>query len=104
MKIPEIDLYLIAPEIIITAFGFLVLLVDVFFPKKERKGYLGILSLIGIVIAFLYTLPQMGSVKSGFAGMFISDGYALFFKMVFLLIAFLTVLTSIGYTRREGIE
>ena len=38
MKIPEIDLYLIAPEIIITVFGFLVLLVDVFSPKEERKG------------------------------------------------------------------
>ncbi len=104
MKIPEIDLYLIAPEIIITLFGFLVLLIDVFLPKKGGKGYLGILSLIGIVIAFFYTLPQIGSVKSGFTGMFISDGYALFFKLTFLMIAFLTVLISMGYTRREGIE
>jgi NADH-quinone oxidoreductase subunit N len=104
MKIPEIDLYLIAPEIIITAFGFLVLLLDVFLPKGERKGYLGVISLIGIFFAFLYTLPQMGSARSGFDGMFISDGYALFFKITFLIIAFLTVLISIGYTRREGIE
>src|SRR5512139_2132765 len=104
MKIPEIDLYLIAPEIIITAFGFLVLLLDVFLPKGERKGYLGVLSLIGIFFAFLYTWPQIGSVKSGFEGMFISDGYALFFKITFLIIAFLTVLISIGYTHREGIE
>src|SRR5512136_591871 len=103
MKIPEIDLYLIAPEIIITVFGFLVLLVDVFLPKEERKGYLGIISLIGIVVAFLFTLPQMGSVKSGFEGMFISDGFALFFKITFLIIAFLTVLISMGYTQREGI-
>jgi NADH-quinone oxidoreductase subunit N len=103
MKIPEIDLYLIAPEIIITIFGFLVLLVDVFSPKGEKKGYLGVISLIGIVLAFLYTLPQMGSVKSGFEGMFISDGYALFFKITFLIIAFLTVLISIGYIQREGI-
>jgi NADH-quinone oxidoreductase subunit N len=103
MKIPEIDLYLIAPEIIITAFGFLVLLVDVFLPKEERKGYLGIISLVGIVVAFLFTLSQMGDVKSGFEGMFISDGYALFFKITFLIIAFLTVLISIGYTQREGI-
>ena len=104
MKIPEIDLCLIAPEIIITAFGFLVLLLDVFLPKRVRKGYLGVISLIGIFAAFLYTLPQMGSVKSGFEGMFISDGFALFFKITFLIIAFLTVLISIGYTQREGIE
>ena len=103
MKIPEIDFYLIAPEMIITAFGFLVLLVDVFLPKGERKGHLGIISLIGIVIAFFYTLPQIGSVKSGFEGMFVSDGYALFFKILFLIIAFLTILISMGYTQREGI-
>ena len=102
MKIPEIDLFLIAPEIVITIFGFLVLLVDVFLPKKENKDYLGVISLIGIFIAFLYTLPQIGSVKSGFGGMFISDGFALFFKVTFLIIAFLTVLISIGYTKREG--
>lgn len=104
MKIPEIDLYLIAPEMIITLFGFFILMIDVFLPKRERKGYLGILSLIGIAIAFFYTLPQIGTVKSGFGGMFISDGYALFFKITFLIIAFLTILISMGYTQREKIE
>ena len=104
MKIPEIDLYLVAPEIVITAFGFLVLLVDVFSPKKEGKGYLGTISLIGIVIAFLYTLPLIGSSQSGFGGMFTSDGYAVFFKITFLIIAFLTVLISMGYAHREEIE
>jgi NADH-quinone oxidoreductase subunit N len=104
MKIPEIDLCLIAPEMIIAGFGLLVLLVDVFSPKGSKKGFLGVLSLIGIVIAFFFTLPQMGSVKSGFGDMFISDGYALFFKLIFLIISFLTVLISIGFTQREGIE
>jgi NADH-quinone oxidoreductase subunit N len=103
MKIPEIDLYLIAPEIIIAAFGFLVLLVDVFAPKVEKKGYLGVLSLIGVVIAFFYTLPLVGSDKTGFEGMFTSDGFAIFFKITILIIAFLTVLISMGYASREGI-
>jgi len=103
MKIPEIDFYLILPEIIVTAFGFLVLLVDVFSPKEGRKDYLGVLSLIGVVIAFVFTLTQIGSVKSGFEGMFISDGYALFFKITFLIITFLTILISMGYAQREGI-
>jgi NADH-quinone oxidoreductase subunit N len=104
MKLPEIDLYLIAPEIVITIFGFLVLMVDVFSPKKERKGYLGVISLIGILIAFFYTLPFVGSADSGFEGMFTADGYAVFFKVTFLIIAFLTVLISIGYAHREGID
>ena len=104
MKIPEIELYLIAPEIVITVFGLLVLLVDVFSPKGGKKDYLGWLSLIGVIIAFFYTLPLIGSVKAGFTGMFISDGYAVFFKILFLIIAFLTILISIGFIKREGIE
>ncbi len=103
MKIPEIDLYLIAPEIIVTAFGFLVLLIDVFLPKKENKDYLGWISIIGIILAGVLTVKQMGSVKPGFEGMFISDGYSLFFKITFLIIALLTVLISMGYAQREGI-
>ncbi|HSB05171.1 MAG TPA: NADH-quinone oxidoreductase subunit N [Thermodesulfobacteriota bacterium] len=104
MKPPEIDLHLIAPEIILTVFGFLVLLLDVFSSKEGKKGYLGILSLIGIVIAFLFTLPLMGSDQTGFGGMFISDGFTLFFKILFLIIAFLTILISMGYAHREGME
>ena len=103
MKLPEIDLYLIAPEIVITSFGLLVLLVDVFAPKGEKKGYLGVLSLIGVVIAFFYTLPLLGSAKTGFEGMFTSDGFAVFFKITILIIAFLTILISMGYASREGI-
>ncbi len=104
MKLPEINLYLIAPEIILTVFGFLVLLLDVFSAKEGKKGYLGILSLIGVVIAFFFTLPLMGSTQTGFEGMFISDGFTLFFKVLFLIIAFLTLLISMGYAHREGIE
>jgi len=103
MKLPDIDLYLIAPEIIITVFGFLVLLVDVFAPKGEKKGYLGVLSLIGVAIAFFYTLPLVGTGKTGFVEMFAADGFAIFFKITILIIAFLTLLISIGYAPREGI-
>jgi NADH-quinone oxidoreductase subunit N len=107
MKLPEIDLYLITPEIVITAFGFLVLMIDVFSPKKEEgKKDLGYFSLLGVILAFVFVLLQTlgGSAISGYAGMFISDGFALFFKIIFLIIAFLTILISMGYTRREGIE
>ncbi|MDO9123366.1 MAG: NADH-quinone oxidoreductase subunit N, partial [Deltaproteobacteria bacterium] len=77
--------------------------VDVFAPKVEKKGYLGVLSLIGVVIAFFYTLPLVGSDKTGFEGMFTSDGFAIFFKITILIIAFLTLLISMGYASREGI-
>ena len=46
----------------------------------------------------------MASTQTGFEGMFISDGFTLFFKVLFLIIAFLTLLISMGYAHREGIE
>jgi len=106
MKLPEIDLYLIAPEIVITAFGFLVLMIDVFSPKEGGKKSLGYFGLLGVILASVFVLSQIltGFTKTGYEGMFISDGFALFFKLIFLIIAFLTILISMGYTRREGIE
>ena len=38
MKIPEIDLYLIAPEIIITAFGLFGASVRRLFTQRREKG------------------------------------------------------------------
>jgi len=84
MKPPEIDLHLIAPEIILTVFGFLVLLLDVFLSQgKGKRATLEFLSLIGVVNRFLFTLSLMGSTQAGFEGMFISDGFTLFFKILF---------------------
>ena len=60
MKIPEIDLYLIAPEIIITVFRVFGASDRRLLAQRREEGVLGVISLIGIVFAFLYTLPQMG--------------------------------------------
>jgi len=106
MKLPEIDLTLIAPELVVTACGFLVLLLGVFLPGERKKGLLGVISLIGVAAAFFFTLPlfSSGSALTGFEGMFASDGIALFFKILFFIVAFLTILISTGYASREGIE
>ena len=104
MKIPEIDLCLIAPEMIITAFGLLALLVGVFSRNGGRTKSVDTLSLIGVILALVVTVTMRGVPRSGFEGMVISDGFAVFFKVVFLIIAILTILISMAYTRREGIE
>ena len=45
--------------------------------------------------------PQGGSI---FGGMFLADGYAAFFKVLFLIAAALTVLISLRYLDDEGIQ
>ncbi len=51
-----------------------------------------------------FVIAQVGSTQTGFAGMYVADGYALFFKIIFLIASGLTILISIGYAEREGIE
>jgi len=104
MKPPEVSLSAIAPEIVLTVTALLVLLLEVFSKRKDNKGYLAVLSAIGVVVAFFFTLPLIGTGTWAFGGMFTNDGYALFFMVVFLIIAFLTILISMGYAHREGIE
>ncbi len=104
ITVPQINFSIIAPELIISAFALVVLLLGVFFPRTGKNDYLGYVSLVGIVVAFLYTFPIMGTSQYAFNNMIAADGFGVFFKVIFLIIAFLTVLISIGYSRRVDID
>jgi NADH-quinone oxidoreductase subunit N len=100
----QIDFRIIMPEMILAAFGILVLLVNVFSsPGNEKKDRLGYVSLFGVILALIFTGPLSGKVQYGFSGMVVADNFAVFFKMVFGIICLLTVLISIGYTRQQEI-
>ncbi len=79
------------PEIIMAASALLVLLVELVVRKKETVGLLSIVS----VAVVAYYIPQ--SFGKAFGGMFISDGYSVFFKFIFLINLILTVLLSMRY-------
>ncbi len=104
MKLPEINLYLIAPEIILTAFGFLVLLLDVFSAKEGEKGLPWDSQPDRYRDRLLFHPPSDGLHQTSFEGMFISDGFTLFFKVLFLIIAFLTLLISMGYAHGKELS
>lgn len=103
ISIPEISFSIIAPELILSAFGLAILLLGAFFPGKRRNDHLGYVSLAGIVVAFFFTLPLMEMSQHAFSDMIAADGFGVFFKVIFLIIAFLTVLISIGYAQRVDI-
>jgi len=100
---PEINLSIIAPELIMSAFGLAILLLGAFLPGKGRNESLGYISLLGILLAFSFTLPLMGTSQHAFNNMIAADGFGVFFKVIFLIIAILTVLISMGYAQRVDI-
>ena len=73
-----------------------VILADLF---VERKGVLAVISLIGLAVAAFFSLALWGGAAVPFfGGRFAVDGYALFFKLLILGIAFLVILAAHDYT------
>ncbi len=96
------DFRTIGPEIVLAVFALLILLLGVFLRGQQRK-YTGYVALVGTVLAFVPLFPLIGSWSEGFFGMILADPFAIFFKALFLLVAFFTVLISLDYAEREGV-
>ncbi len=101
----QIDFKIIMPEIILAAFGILILLVSVFSSSKnDSRDHLGYIGLFGVILALISALPLFGKVQSGFSDMVVADSFAVFFKMVFGIICLLTILISVGYAKQQEIN
>lgn len=95
MNIPFPDLTPATPEIIMTIAATVLLILDLLF---KEKGVLAFLT-ISVAAVTLYTLPM--SAGETFGGMFISDTYSTYFKLIFLINIILTVLISLKYIKRQ---
>ncbi|MBI4689514.1 MAG: NADH-quinone oxidoreductase subunit N [Nitrospirae bacterium] len=92
------DLGPVLPEIVMTIMALLILMAELFIHRKETIAFLSIVTVAGVT----YTL--IGSIGTTFNGMFISDGYSLFFKLIFMLNVILTVLISVKYIAIEKVN
>ncbi|MEE8413335.1 MAG: NADH-quinone oxidoreductase subunit N [Dehalococcoidales bacterium] len=92
------NLGLFIPELILAATAIAVILLDLFI---ERKGALAVVSLIGLATAFAFTLfIPVNPPQAIFNGMLAVDGFAVFFKLLFLGIAGLIILSSQDYVSK----
>lgn len=96
-----INMSVIAPEMILSVVAMALLLINVFV-KGEQKGYLGYLSIAGILVALYSLTCAWGTPQEGFSGSVIQDNFAIFFKGIFLVSAALSILITDQYIQREG--
>lgn len=100
------DLLLIAPAVILTLCASVVLVMEVILPYRQTKlcAYFALsaigLSLISLAVLWRNSAPILP--LDGFYGMVRIDGLALFFQMIFLLGAALTVMISLRYLDVEA--
>lgn len=89
----------IMPEIILSIVAMVLLLVNVFV-KSEQKGYLAILSLIGVAFTLAVTVSGWGSPQDGFNGSVRQDDFAIFFKVIFLITTGMVLMITDQYLER----
>jgi len=109
----DLDFSLMIPELIIAASAVLVLLLDAFLqppgPSQHendpRDITLGV-SVLGVAVAAIWTITVLwgeGASRTSFAGLFVVDGFSLFFKEVVLIGAGLSLLLSDAWLRHHRI-
>ncbi|HEX8707383.1 MAG TPA: NADH-quinone oxidoreductase subunit N [Pyrinomonadaceae bacterium] len=110
------DLQLIAPEIILTVCACVVLVMEVVLPYRKSK-LTGYFALAGIGLAIISVLTLFHSISGtylpwrtegtlpdvyGFYQMVRIDGFAIIFKLIFLLAAGLSIAISMRFLDIEG--
>jgi NADH-quinone oxidoreductase subunit N len=101
--IPAVNWSVIGPELILSLMAMLLLLVNVL-AKKAAGGVIPYLSLAGVIIALFFCISLWGQSQYAFNRMVVQDNYSLFFKIIFLITAGLSILMSIRFLKREGFE
>src|SRR3954468_5034983 len=95
------DFYYILPELVITGGALIVLVADVLLPRERRAALAWItLAVIGATLASL--APFTSTHVEVAHGLLAVDRFAIFFKIVFLVAAAITVLMSIRYLAVES--
>jgi NADH-quinone oxidoreductase subunit N len=96
------NLYELAPELSLALLALVVMAVDLF---VRRRMVTVAVSLLGLIVPLAFVLVQQFSgqyvhPKTVFFGMLIVDQYALFFDVIFLIIAAVMILASYSYIAR----
>jgi NADH-quinone oxidoreductase subunit N len=102
--IPTIDYIRILPELVLGVFGIIVMMADPLIPQQGSKKPLGVLALIGTLVALLAIACQARypgisdpNVGTGFFGMVRVDSFSLFFHVLIALITMAVLLMSFEY-------
>jgi NADH-quinone oxidoreductase subunit N len=93
---PDINLALIAPELIVGVAGVVVMLVDAFARRGQRwvTGTLAIAALIAAAAASIWLWVEWQGARSAFNGMIVLDELRLSFTLIFVIVSILTILIA----------
>jgi NADH-quinone oxidoreductase subunit N len=100
---PLQDLYRIAPELVLCAFGMLVMFLAPIVPKA-RHGVLATISLLGAALALAATRYLAIYPGTAYSGLIRADSFSLFVHLIVIGVAVLAILGSTDYLKRENLD
>jgi NADH-quinone oxidoreductase subunit N len=102
--IPTVDYIRILPEIVLSIFGILVMMVDPVMPEHSSKKPLGYIALAGVLASLAATAYQTNFYGDAFFNMVRVDTFSVFFHVVILLVMLVTILSSLDYLEVQKIR
>src|SRR5262245_18197354 len=102
---PDVNLSLIAPELIVGIAGVIVMLVDAFSRRAQRWATwaLALAALIAASVASIWLWVAAPTERSAFNGMIVLDELRLSFTLIFVLVSILTILIAMVWVRTEAL-
>ncbi|KMP12428.1 NADH-quinone oxidoreductase subunit N [Candidatus Nitromaritima sp. SCGC AAA799-C22] len=102
IQAPAIDLVSLAPVLVLSVFGIMVLVTDLFIGRN--KSPLVFISLTGLLMAAVSSFAKYNLPVSSFNGAYIVDHFSVFFTFIFCISSALAILVSIDFNKREDIR
>jgi NADH-quinone oxidoreductase subunit N len=99
----QLNLGVTFPALSLTLGTCVLLIVDLFIPKG-RKNLTAWLAVAGIAISFIINLLLYTRTEEAVFGSFVADPFSGFINIIVLLAAFITILLSMDYLKRTGME
>src|SRR5258708_6763050 len=94
----------ILPELVLTAFGIAVMVLDPLLKPEDNRKELGVLSLIGTLAATGAAFFQMNYFGTAWFGMVRVDSFSIFFHILIPAISALCILASLEYLDVQNIR
>jgi NADH-quinone oxidoreductase subunit N len=100
---PDVNLWLIGPELIICLIGVVIMLVDAFGRPTQRwvTGSISLAGLFAAAAASIWLWVSWNGPSQAFNGMIVLDGLRLGFTLVFIIVGALTILISMVWVQDE---
>src|SRR5271166_5024298 len=103
--IPQgVDYIRILPELILSAFGIVVMLLDPLVDEEKSQKTLGVIALVGTVAGLLATWYMAQSPGMAFSNMVKVDSFSVFFHFLVIAIAAVVILSSFEYMKVQEIR